>query len=114
MDQQFFISRFLVALPSAEKLCAFLGADRDRIESLMAPAAAKRPVRQKKPSLMAPRSFILPPSSSPPRRRCKVHDLWTLFWSSGLSNPLVANSDHASDADLRQFVACHSHLSPVC
>lgn len=38
MDQQLFISRYLVALPSAEKLRAFLEADRDQIESLMAPA----------------------------------------------------------------------------
>jgi len=49
MDQQFFVSRCLVALPSAEKLRAFLEAGRDRIESLMAPAAAKKPVRQKRP-----------------------------------------------------------------
>jgi type I restriction enzyme M protein len=25
-----------------------------------------------------------------PQLRRKVHDLWSLFWSSGLSNPLVA------------------------
>ena len=25
-----------------------------------------------------------------PKLRRKVHDLWSLFWSSGLSNPLVA------------------------
>lgn len=42
MDQQLFISRYLVALPSAEKLRAFLEADRDQIESLMAPPAPKR------------------------------------------------------------------------
>ncbi len=36
MDQQLFVSRYLVALPSAEKIRAFLEADRDQIESLMA------------------------------------------------------------------------------
>lgn len=49
MDQQLFISRYLVALPSAEKLRAFLEADRDQIESLMASAAVKKPARRKKP-----------------------------------------------------------------
>lgn len=33
MDQKLFVTRYLVALPSAEKLRAFLEADRDRIES---------------------------------------------------------------------------------
>lgn len=42
MDQKLFVSRYLVALPSAEKLRAFLEADRDQIESLMAPAAPSR------------------------------------------------------------------------
>jgi predicted nuclease of restriction endonuclease-like (RecB) superfamily len=42
MDQKLFISRYLVALPSAEKLRAFLEADRDQIESLMAPSACNR------------------------------------------------------------------------
>lgn len=48
MDQQLFISRYLVALPSAEKLRAFLEADRDQIESLMAPSAPKRPQSKSK------------------------------------------------------------------
>lgn len=42
MDQKLFISRYLVALPSVEKLRAFLEADRDQIESLMAPSACNR------------------------------------------------------------------------
>ena len=42
MDQKLFVSRYLVALPSAEKLSAFLEADRDRIESLMARSAPAR------------------------------------------------------------------------
>ena len=33
MDEKLFVSRYLVALPSAEKLRAFLEADRDQIES---------------------------------------------------------------------------------
>ena len=35
IDQKLFVSRYLVALPSVEKLRAFLEADRERIESLM-------------------------------------------------------------------------------
>lgn len=42
MDQTLFVSRYLVALPSAEKLRAFLEADRDRIESLMATAPPRK------------------------------------------------------------------------
>jgi predicted nuclease of restriction endonuclease-like (RecB) superfamily len=41
MDQKLFVSRYLVALPSAEKLRTFLEADRERIESLMPPPATK-------------------------------------------------------------------------
>ena len=51
IDNQLFVSRYLVALPSAEKLRAFLAADRERIESLMPPpASAKKPAEGKKPS----------------------------------------------------------------
>lgn len=49
MDQQLFVSRYLVALPSAEKLRAFLEADREQIESLMAPVSAKKRSTRKKP-----------------------------------------------------------------
>ena len=43
MDQKLFVSRYLVALPSANKLRAFLKADRERIESLMPrPTVPKR------------------------------------------------------------------------
>lgn len=43
MDQKLFVSRYLVALPSVEKLRRFLEADRERIESLLPkPAARKR------------------------------------------------------------------------
>jgi hypothetical protein len=42
MDQKLFVSRYLVALPSAEKLRAFLEADRARIESLMPPPATRK------------------------------------------------------------------------
>jgi len=49
MDHKFFISRYLVALPSVEKLRRFLKADRERIESLMVkPAARKRAPRKPK------------------------------------------------------------------
>lgn len=34
--------------------------------------------------------FVISSSCSCPQLRRKVHDLWSLFWSSGLSNPLVA------------------------
>jgi predicted nuclease of restriction endonuclease-like (RecB) superfamily len=42
IDQKLFISRYLVALPSAEKLRAFLEADRDQIERVMVPSARNR------------------------------------------------------------------------
>ena len=37
-----------------------------------------------------------------PQLRRKVHDLWSLFWSSGLSNPLVA---------IEQITYCSSSVS---
>ena len=52
LDQKLFVSRYLVALPSAEKLRAFLKADRERIESLMPPPPApkrRRTLRQPGP-----------------------------------------------------------------
>jgi predicted nuclease of restriction endonuclease-like (RecB) superfamily len=42
MDQKLFVSRYLVALPSVEKLRRFLEADRERIESLMTPPSARK------------------------------------------------------------------------
>jgi predicted nuclease of restriction endonuclease-like (RecB) superfamily len=42
MDQKLFVSRYLVALPSVEKLRRFLEADRERIESLMPPPSARK------------------------------------------------------------------------
>lgn len=50
MDQKLFVSRYLVALPSAEKLRAFLEADRDRIEAAMTRSqpAKKRPASRAK------------------------------------------------------------------
>jgi predicted nuclease of restriction endonuclease-like (RecB) superfamily len=49
MDQKLFVSRYLVALPSVEKLRSFLEADRERIESLMPqPVARKRAPRKPK------------------------------------------------------------------
>ena len=49
MDQKLFVSRYLVALPSVEKLRSFLEADRERIESLMpSPVARKRAPRKPK------------------------------------------------------------------
>lgn len=51
LDNKLFVSRYLTALPSAEKLRAFLEADRDRIESLMSsPAPAKKKTTRKKSS----------------------------------------------------------------
>jgi predicted nuclease of restriction endonuclease-like (RecB) superfamily len=49
MDQKLFVSRYLVALPSVEKLRRFLEADRARIESQMPqPSARKRAPRNPK------------------------------------------------------------------
>lgn len=42
MDQTLFVSRYLVALPSPDKLRDFLEADRDRIESQIAHAASPK------------------------------------------------------------------------
>jgi predicted nuclease of restriction endonuclease-like (RecB) superfamily len=42
MDQKLFVSRYLVALPSVEKLRSFLEADRERIENLMPPPTARK------------------------------------------------------------------------
>jgi type I restriction enzyme, R subunit len=52
MDQKLFVSRYLVALPSVEKLRAFLEADRDRIELHLASAAPeqRRAPKSKKPT----------------------------------------------------------------
>ena len=47
MDQKLFVSRYLTALPSAAKLRAFLETDRERIESLLPPPAAK-PAKRKR------------------------------------------------------------------
>jgi len=57
MDQHLFISRYLVALPSAEKLRAFLEADRDQIESLMAPASPQK--RQPKSKIVSHKILLL-------------------------------------------------------
>jgi len=51
IDNKLFVSRYLVALPSAEKLRAFLEADRERIEALLPKLPAKRkPNPRKKPA----------------------------------------------------------------
>ena len=42
MDQKLFISRYLVALPSVEKLRRCLEAGRERIECLMPPPSARK------------------------------------------------------------------------
>ena len=57
MDQKLFVSRYLTALPSAEKLRVFLEADRARIESLMPPpASARKTAKGKKASPVKGRS----------------------------------------------------------
>ena len=49
LDQKLFVSRYLVELPSAEKLRAFLEADRDQIEVRVARAIpARKPTRHSK------------------------------------------------------------------
>jgi predicted nuclease of restriction endonuclease-like (RecB) superfamily len=49
MDQKLFVSRYLVALPSVEKLRRFLEADRERIEGQMPPSKlSKRAPRKPK------------------------------------------------------------------
>ena len=50
MDQKLFVSRYLVALPSAEKLRTFLEADRERIENLMPPPAIRKRATRKSKS----------------------------------------------------------------
>ncbi len=45
MDQKLFVARYLVVLPSMEKLCNFLKTDRERIESLMPPHPTKKSTR---------------------------------------------------------------------
>lgn len=40
---------------------------------------------------------------SPPQLRRKVHDLCSLFWSSGLSNPLVAIEQNTYLLFIRQL-----------
>lgn len=52
MDQKLFISRYLVALPSAEKLRAFLEADRDQIERLTTLKSSSK--RRRKTTLDSP------------------------------------------------------------
>lgn len=47
IDNKLFVSRYLTALPSAEKLRAFLEEDRERIESLMPRLVAKKTPRKK-------------------------------------------------------------------
>ena len=47
IDNKLFVSRYLTALPSAEKLRAFLEEDRERIESLMPRLVAKNTPRKK-------------------------------------------------------------------
>ena len=42
MDQKLFVSRYLVALPSVDRLRRFLEADRERIESLMPPPKPRK------------------------------------------------------------------------
>ncbi len=42
MDRKLFVSRYLVALPSVEKLRRFLETDRERIECLMPPPSARK------------------------------------------------------------------------
>jgi predicted nuclease of restriction endonuclease-like (RecB) superfamily len=49
MDQKLFVSRYLVALPSVEKLRSFLEADRERIESLTPPQPVARKRAPRKP-----------------------------------------------------------------
>ena len=49
MDQKLFISRYLVALPSVEKLRRCLEAGRERIESLMPPPSARKRAPFKNP-----------------------------------------------------------------
>jgi hypothetical protein len=45
LDQKLFVARYLVVLPSMEKLCNFLKTDRERIESLMPPHPTKKSTR---------------------------------------------------------------------
>ena len=48
LDNRLFVSRYLVALPSADRLRAFLEADRERIESLMERPRASKGAKQQR------------------------------------------------------------------
>jgi len=48
MDNRLFVSRYLVALPSEDRLRAFLQADRERIESLMDRSRASRVAKRRR------------------------------------------------------------------
>ena len=65
LDNKLFVSRYLVALPSAEQLSAFLEADRARIESCIKPT-----VRKKAPSKKPPKKR--PAKSSIKKRKPKI------------------------------------------
>lgn len=47
IDQKLFVSRYLVALPSSEKLRHFIETDRERIESLMEKSSARKRATRK-------------------------------------------------------------------
>lgn len=49
MDNQLFVSRYLVALPSAEQLQRFVEQDRARTEALMAQTGPRRPAAKRRP-----------------------------------------------------------------
>jgi hypothetical protein len=46
LDNKLFVSRYLVALPSAEQLRHFIEADRDRVEHLFALQQAEKRAQQ--------------------------------------------------------------------
>ncbi len=58
IDQKLFVSRYLVALPSAEQLRAFLDADRARIEACMKPVPCKK-TSSKKPAKKRPAKSVI-------------------------------------------------------
>ncbi len=58
LANKLFVSRYLTALPSADKLRTFVEADRERIEALMPEATADRRRRRLKPAKVARRDDV--------------------------------------------------------
>ena len=68
LAQKLFISRYLVALPSAKQLVRFLEQDRDRLEALWSRPVAKPAPAQRKKAARTPRKATARPASKGPKK----------------------------------------------